>query len=38
MEKSWTIDKNMKVMKKLKNHKKFRRVKKGTKFFNVSKR
>jgi len=40
MEKSWKIDKNSKVMEKLKN-KKFWTDEKGTKFlkyFNVSKR
>jgi len=41
VEKLWKIDANLKVMEKLKNDKKFRRVKKGTNFlklFNVSKR
>ena len=38
MEKSWKIDKNSKVMEKLKNHQKFWTEEKGPKFFNVSKR
>jgi len=41
LEKSWKIDKNSKVMEKLKNHSKFWTDEKGTKFFkffNVSKR
>jgi len=35
MEKSLKIDTNLKVMEKFKKHYKFRRAKKGTKFFNV---
>ena len=36
MEKSWRIDKNSKVMEKLKNFKKFGQMKKDQNFKNVS--